>query len=124
MYDLENVNGVGPRTAEKLQRAGFNSIELLAKAEYQDLVGKSGLSLLVAKRLINVAKENKKKNKMQANKKQKELKNIIPTVSQILQSGIRGGSITSLKQELLKRAIKIPHVRKRIIRKLSAELFD
>lgn len=124
MYDLENVNGVGPKTAEKLRRAGFDSIELLAKAEFQDLVGKSGLSPLVAKRLINVAKDTKQKNETQADERQKELKKIIPTVSQILQSGIRAQSITSLKQELLKRAIKIPHVRKRIIRKLSAELFD
>jgi len=124
MYDLENVNGIGPRTAEKLKRAGFDSILLLAEAEYQDVVEKSGLPPLVAKRLIHVAKETKKEIETQINERQKELKKIIPTVSQILQSGIRGESITSLKQELLKRAIKIPHVRKRILRKLSAELFD
>lgn len=124
MFNLENVNGVGPKTAEKLQRAGFGSIVLLAEAEYQDVAEKSGLSRSVAKRLIHVAKETNQENETQANERQKELKKIIPTVSQILQSGIRGESITSFKQVLLKRAIKIPYVRKRIVRKLSAELFD
>lgn len=124
MLDLENVNGVGPRTAEKLQRAGFGSIVLLAEAEYQDVAKKSRLSPLVAKRLIHVAKETNKENETQTNERQKELKKIIPTVSQILQSGIRGESIASFKQVLLKRAIKIPYVRKRIVRKLSEELFD
>ncbi len=57
MENLEKLNGVGKTTADKLKNKGFNTIEVIAKANPADLVQKIGVFPAVAKRIVASAKK-------------------------------------------------------------------
>ncbi len=55
--EIEDLPGVGPRTAESLEKAGYYSIESLAVASPQEIAEISGISDAIALKLISAAKE-------------------------------------------------------------------
>lgn len=57
MNDLGQVKGIGPTTAEKLKIAGFDTIPLLAAADYKDIIEKVALAPSVTQRLVEAARE-------------------------------------------------------------------
>jgi len=54
---LEDVRGIGARTAEKLREQGISTVEDLVTAEPADVAKMLGVSVYKAKQLINAAKE-------------------------------------------------------------------
>lgn len=57
MNDIGQVKGIGPTTAEKLKNAGFDSIPLLAAADYKDIIEKVALAPSVTQRLVESARQ-------------------------------------------------------------------
>ncbi len=57
MENLEKLNGVGKTTADKLKKAGYNTIEAIAMATSANLAKEIGVFPAVAKRIINSAKK-------------------------------------------------------------------
>jgi len=56
-YDLTDVRGIGPATAEKLRGAGITSVEMLAITPVRTLVEVAGLSEDKALELVKAARE-------------------------------------------------------------------
>ncbi|MCH7732542.1 MAG: DUF4332 domain-containing protein [Candidatus Marinimicrobia bacterium] len=149
--ELVRVKGVGPTIAKKLRTTGFDTIFSLANANRGDLIEKVALTPAVAQRLINAAQDIVEENKQEEKQKppvaivaeetieeiekeplaavadeaveEIEEEPYFPPVSEILQSNFRGEILSSLKQELLKRVMKTPHLRDRILRKVAKGLF-
>lgn len=57
MNDIGQVKGIGPTTAEKLKSAGFDTIPLLAAADYKEIIEKVALTPSVTQRLVEAARE-------------------------------------------------------------------
>ncbi len=57
MVELEDLDGVGPTTAEKLREAGYDSVESLAVATTGELMEAAELGMRVAVRVINSARD-------------------------------------------------------------------
>lgn len=55
--DVSEIKGVGKATEEKLENAGFSTVESVATAEAAELSEKTGISEKVAAKLIDSAKE-------------------------------------------------------------------
>lgn len=55
--DVSEIKGVGRATEEKLENAGFSTVESIATAETAELSEKTGISERVAAKLIDSAKE-------------------------------------------------------------------
>ncbi|MCH8011570.1 MAG: DUF4332 domain-containing protein [Candidatus Marinimicrobia bacterium] len=150
--ELMAVKGVGPAIAKKLRTTGFDTIFSLADANRGDLIEKIALTPAVTQRLINAAQdiveeikqeeeqeppvaivaeqtiEEVEKEPFTAAVAEEAVEEIeeepySPPVSEILQGNFRGEILSSLKQELLKRVMKTPHLRDRILRKVAKELF-
>ncbi|MGQ4874469.1 MAG: helix-hairpin-helix domain-containing protein [Promethearchaeia archaeon] len=54
--DLIRIRGIGPKSAEKLVKAGIKSIEDLAESRPEELAFVKGIGILTAKKLIQQAK--------------------------------------------------------------------
>ena len=57
LVDIQDLNGVGPVTANKLREAGYDSISSLAIAPIRELVEKAGLENSVALKISRAARE-------------------------------------------------------------------
>ena len=57
IVDIQDLNGVGPVTANKLREAGYDSIASLAIAPIRELVDKAGLENSVALKISRAARE-------------------------------------------------------------------
>jgi DNA repair protein RadA len=57
IIDIQDLNGVGPVTANKLREAGYDSIASLAIAPIRELVDKAGLENSVALKISRAARE-------------------------------------------------------------------
>jgi len=55
-YELEEIKGVGPATAERLRRAGFTTLEAVAVTPIRELIAKCGLGYDTAVKLSEVAR--------------------------------------------------------------------
>lgn len=55
--DIQDLNGVGPVTANKLREAGYDSISSLAIAPIRELIEKAGLENSVALKISRAARE-------------------------------------------------------------------
>src|SRR5207247_10497168 len=58
VVDIQDLDGVGPVTANKLREAGYDSISSLAIAPIRELVEKAGLETRVAHQISKAAREN------------------------------------------------------------------
>lgn len=56
--EIEDLPGVGPRTAENLENAGYYSVESLAIASPHEICEISGISATIALKIISTAKEH------------------------------------------------------------------
>ncbi|MBI5871729.1 DNA repair and recombination protein RadA [archaeon] len=56
--NIEDISGVGAATAEKLREAGFSTLMSLAVATPGELVDIAGVGEGVARKIINIAREN------------------------------------------------------------------
>jgi len=68
--DIQLVNGIGKKTAERMKQKGIDSIERLASSRVEDLLKISGIGNATAKRYINTAQnylENIKEKERGAN---------------------------------------------------------
>ena len=57
IVDIQDLNGVGPVTANKLREAGYDSIASLAIAPIRELIDKAGLENSVAVKISRAARE-------------------------------------------------------------------
>ncbi len=57
IVDIQDLNGVGPVTANKLREAGYDSIASLAIAPIRELIDKAGLENSVATKISRAARE-------------------------------------------------------------------
>ena len=57
VLDIQDLDGVGPVTANKLREAGYDSISTLAIAPIRELVEKAGLETSVAHKISKAARE-------------------------------------------------------------------
>jgi len=57
IVDIQDLNGVGPVTANKLREAGYDSISSLAIAPIRELIDKAGLENSVATKISRAARE-------------------------------------------------------------------
>ena len=57
VLDIQDLDGVGPVTANKLREAGYDSISALAIAPIRELVEKAGLETSVAHKISKAARE-------------------------------------------------------------------
>ena len=57
IVDIQDLNGVGPVTANKLREAGYDSIASLAIAPIRELIDKAGLENSVALKISRAARE-------------------------------------------------------------------
>lgn len=57
LVDIQDLNGVGPVTANKLREAGYDSISSLAIAPVRELIEKAGLENSVALKISRAARE-------------------------------------------------------------------
>ncbi len=57
IVDIQDLNGVGPVTANKLREAGYDSISSLAIAPTRELIEKAGLENSVALKISRAARE-------------------------------------------------------------------
>jgi len=57
IVDIQDLNGVGPVTANKLREAGYDSISSLAIAPIRELIEKAGLESSVALKISRAARE-------------------------------------------------------------------
>ena len=57
IVDIQDLNGVGPVTANKLREAGYDSIASLAIAPIRELIDKTGLENSVALKISRAARE-------------------------------------------------------------------
>lgn len=124
MSDLERVRGVGPTTAEKLRKAGFDTIPVLSEADYQTVAKKAGLAASVVQRLVHAAGETVKEIERENVRREWEGRKSPATALEILQIGLKQRKFVSFKQELLIRAMQKPDIRERIVKKVVKELLD
>ncbi|MGB9674603.1 MAG: DNA repair and recombination protein RadA [Nanopusillaceae archaeon] len=91
--DLEDLPGVGPKTAQKLRDYGIVTIEDLAMASVHELVEKVGLGEEVARRLIELAQEEISRGFLTAYDYYNERKSVekITTGSKALDDLLGGG---------------------------------
>src|SRR5438094_7141152 len=57
VLDIQDLDGVGPVTANKLREAGYDDISALAIAPIRELVEKAGLESSVAHKISKAARE-------------------------------------------------------------------
>ena len=57
MPDIEDLPGIGPKTAEKLREAGYKTVEKIAVASPRDLVELAEIGETMASKVIEAAKE-------------------------------------------------------------------
>ncbi len=57
LEDIQDLEGVGPVTANKLKEAGFDSIEAIAVAPIRELVDKAGLESSAAIKIVRAARQ-------------------------------------------------------------------
>ena len=55
--DIKELPGVGPATAEKLEKGGFNSVLSIAVSSIGQLTDAGGVSEAVARKMVNAARE-------------------------------------------------------------------
>lgn len=124
MSDLENVKGVGRITAEKLRKAGLNTVPQLAKANVRTMVKKTGFPESIALRLIGAAKEARKVVERPQERRKKGKR--VLTASQVLKSVTPEQllALPSFKKQLLARVMTTPSLRQKIVRNTVKELFD
>lgn len=124
MNDLENVKGVGRITAEKLRKAGLNTVPQLAKANVRTMVKKTGFPESIALRLIGAAKEARKVVERPQERRKKGKR--VLTASQVLKSVTPEQllALPSFKKQLLARVMTTPSLRQKIVRNTVKELFD
>ena len=68
--DIQLVNGIGKKTAERMKQKGIDSVEILASSNVEDLLKISGIGNATARRYINTAQnylENIKEKEKGAN---------------------------------------------------------
>jgi DNA repair protein RadA len=57
LESIQDLDGVGPVTANKLKEAGFDSVEAIAVAPIRELVDKAGLESSVAIKIVRAARQ-------------------------------------------------------------------
>ena len=57
LENIQDLEGVGPVTANKLKEAGFDSIEAIAVAPIRELVDKAGLESSTASKIVRAARQ-------------------------------------------------------------------
>ena len=124
MSDIENVKGVGRITAERLRKAGLNTVPQLAKANVRAMVKKTGLPESIALRLIGAAKEARKV--VVQRQKRRENGERVLTASQVLKRVTPEEllALPSFREQLLARVMTTPSLRQEIVRNTVKELFD
>ncbi|MBU7025362.1 MAG: DNA repair and recombination protein RadA, partial [Theionarchaea archaeon] len=57
MPDIEDLPGIGPKTAEKLREGGYKTVEKIAVASPKDLSELGDIGETIAAKIIEAAKE-------------------------------------------------------------------
>lgn len=104
--DLENLSGVGPATAEKLNEAGFNSFKSIAVASAGDLSTEADIGESSANKIIKAAREKADVGGFESGSEIMERRNSIgrlklriEEVDQLFGGGIETQSITEFYGE-------------------------
>jgi DNA repair protein RadA len=104
--DLEELNGVGPATADKLRDGGYNSFEAIAVASGGDLSSKADIGENSAQKVIQSAREEADIGGFElgttiADRRNKigKLKMLIPEVDKLLGGGVETQNITEFYGE-------------------------
>ena len=58
LENIQDLDGVGPVTANRLKEAGFDSIEAVAVAPIRELVDKAGLESSAAIKIVRAARHS------------------------------------------------------------------
>ncbi len=104
---IEQIQGVGEATAEKLRKAGYNTITQIAQAQPDRLAEETGLRKYLAEKLISSAKEASKE----------------PTPQEIPKEKERIAEETgTMKERLLREVMKDERFRRRLIRHIVDKL--
>lgn len=123
MSTLEKVKGVGPTTAEKLRKAGFDSVPALAEADYEAVAEQTGLSPSVVQRLVDasgVAVEE-----IEVENLHKEIgEKGSAMASEILKMDDSNGKASTFREELFAQVMQRPDIRERVLKEVVNELFD
>ncbi|GAG86830.1 unnamed protein product [marine sediment metagenome] len=85
--DIQLVNGIGKKTAERMKQKGIDSIESLASSNVEDLSKISGIGNTTAKRYINTAQnylENIKEKERGANIIKEEISPFSTSLEEII----------------------------------------
>lgn len=97
---IEKIRGVGEATADKLRKAGYNTIVKIAQAQPDRLAEETGLRKYLAEKLISSAKKAHKELSMEEVPKEKE---------KVVEEG------ETVKQRLLREIMKDEGFRRRLI---------
>ncbi|NVM38143.1 MAG: hypothetical protein HWN81_21295, partial [Candidatus Lokiarchaeota archaeon] len=84
--DIQLVNGIGKKTAERMKQKGIDSIERLASSNVEDLLKISGIGNTTARRYINTAQnylENIKGKERRANIIKEEIRPVSTSSEEI-----------------------------------------
>ncbi len=102
LKDVENLPGVGEKTAEKLKESGYDSLMSIATASIGDLIGAAGLGEETAAKIINAARNKLKMGFEPASEvlKKRSMIGKITTGSKALDSLLGGGVETQAITEM------------------------
>lgn len=102
LKDVENLPGVGEKTAEKLKESGYDSLMSIAAASIGDLIGAAGLGEETAAKIINAARNKLKMGFEPASEvlKKRSMIGKLTTGSKALDSLLGGGVETQAITEM------------------------
>lgn len=123
MSTLERVKGVGPTTAEKLRKAGFDSVPALAEADYEAVAEQTGLSPSVVQRMVTAAGVTTEEIVVENLHKEIGEKGSA-MASEILKMDNSNGKASTFREELFAQVMQRPDIRERVIKEVVNELFD
>ncbi|MFX1252068.1 MAG: DNA repair and recombination protein RadA [Promethearchaeota archaeon] len=102
---IQDLPGVGPSTAAKLEEAGYRSLEAIAAAPVDEIAGTAGIGSKTAKKMIEAAMEALEytfESAADILEKRKQIRRISTgsqSLDELFGSGIETGSITELYGE-------------------------
>ncbi len=116
MEDIDNLDGVGAKTSQKLKKAGYSTIESIATAGSSEIANKTDIDKSRLSKIIESAKKETDiggfKSGSQLAEKRKEIKKIktlVPEIDELLGGGIDTQSITEVYGEFGSGKSQITH---------------